>query len=954
MQKPKFNISHTSLYATLGIIVVSAVLAILSANAAYLYVTTKVSMIEQMKSDSSLSIKTLRDNIAGLIASYAVNEYEKLVLHEMERHDYQAIIVEDYNLGKILGGGASSSGKIRNDNGLIVDFDAQNPDQRKSIDRSFHADKYDVIDDSGQKIAVINIYMSDRKIGDELDKIIANTISNAVGISLLLILSLFLGIRRFILRPLDKIDRAIRNCDADGIPLEMIPLQGPLEIAGLSRTMNGMIASIRESRAIQIDQQKLLLERKEALRESEHKLDAILQTVIDGIVTVDLSGQITYSNPAALDILKINKDEITGRYFQSNEWRQVDESGKPFPLEQLPLAIALRDKQAVAEVEHGIIDSGGTLKWLSVNAAPLFGDNGQLTGGVASFRDVTERKQADAKLQQFKLALDTTRDGFWILDSKGFLLEVNQAYADIVGYGVDELHGMHISQLDVMEQSSGEAEAHIAKVMEFGYDAFETRHRHKDGSEIDIEVSTSYEPVSQNFVAFCRDIRARKEAEKQIANLAFYDPLTGLPNRRLLQDRLSQSVIHNDRHNKKSALLFVDLDNFKSVNDTLGHDVGDQLLQQAAQRLLACVRAGDTVARSGGDEFVVILHDLSADPIDTASRAGQVGEKMLEALNQPYQLGGHECLSSSSIGLTLFGGERKPVEEMLRQADIAMYQAKKFGRNTLRFFDPQMQESINSNVALERELRAAVEGNEFQLYFQVQVDRNSNPIGAEALIRWISPERGFVSPAEFIPMAEDSGLIIPIGNWVIESACEQLSAWQQHAATCELTLAVNVSAKQFRRGDFVSQVQAAIDRYRIDPKLLKLELTESILLESVADTIYTMNELKGVGVRLSLDDFGTGYSSLQYLKRLPLDQVKIDQSFVRDIITDSNDKAIVRTIISMASNLNLDAIAEGVETEAQRQLLLKKGCRHFQGYFFGKPMPIEQFEVSLQSLYSRL
>jgi diguanylate cyclase (GGDEF)-like protein len=434
----------------------------------------------------------------------------------------------------------------------------------------------------------------------------------------------------------------------------------------------------------------------------------------------------------------------------------------------------------------------------------------------------------------------------------------------------------------------------------------------------------------------------------KIKQLAFYDSLTGLPNRRLLIDRLHQAFASSARSSRKGALLFIDLDNFKDINDTLGHDIGDLLLQQTAQRIESCLREVDTVARLGGDEFVVVLEDLSEHVLEAAAQTKAVGEKILATLSQPYQLAAHEYHSTASIGAAIFSDHDKTGEELLKRADIAMYQAKKAGRNTLRFFDPQMQENITTRVSMESALRLALEMHQFHLYYQIQVDSSHRPLGAEALIRWIHPIRGMISPAQFIPLAEKTGLILPIGQWVLDTACTQLKAWQQDALTRDLVLAVNVSAKQFRQADFVAQVQAAVQRHAINPMRLKLELTESMLLDNIEDTIATMNALKKIGVQFSLDDFGTGYSSLQYLKRLPLDQLKIDQSFVRDIGTDSSDKAIVSTIIAMAQSLNLEVIAEGVETEEQRQFLLDEGCTHYQGYLFSKPVPIEQFEALLK------
>jgi diguanylate cyclase (GGDEF)-like protein len=433
-----------------------------------------------------------------------------------------------------------------------------------------------------------------------------------------------------------------------------------------------------------------------------------------------------------------------------------------------------------------------------------------------------------------------------------------------------------------------------------------------------------------------------------LQSLSTSDPLTRLPNRRLLLERLQHALASGMRSGKTGALLFIDIDNFKTVNDTLGHDMGDLLLQQVAKRLTLCMREVDTIARIGGDEFVVMLEDLSKDPQEAAVQTETVGEKILAALNQPYQLASYEYLSSPSIGATLFNKDSQTVDELLKQADVAMYQAKKAGRNTLRFFDPHMQAAIDIRTALELDLRKATDNHQFQLHYQIMVDSLYQPFGAEALIRWIHPERGLVAPDQFIPLAEETGLIRPIWQWVLEAACSQIKAWQRDTLTSGLILSVNVSAKQFHQNDFVRQVKSALDHHAINPKLLKLELTESMLLENVDDIIVTMNALNEIGVRFSLDDFGTGYSSLQYLKQLPLEQIKIDRSFIRDLVDDASDRAIVRTIIAMAQSLHLDVIAEGVETEAQRNILINKGCTNFQGYLFGKPVSIEQFEASLK------
>lgn len=451
-------------------------------------------------------------------------------------------------------------------------------------------------------------------------------------------------------------------------------------------------------------------------------------------------------------------------------------------------------------------------------------------------------------------------------------------------------------------------------------------------------------------VAVFQDMSDRKQSADEIEKLAFYDTLTHLPNRCLLLDRLKHALAASARTGREGALLVLDLDHFKTLNDTLGHDVGDLLLQQVATRLNECLRKSDTLsrlARIGGDEFVVLLEDMGEQHLQTAVQAEIVAEKILASLNQPYLLATHEYHCTVSIGVALFSKHNKSLEDLLKQADIAMYQAKKAGRNTLRFFDPEMQDSINNRADIERELRKALEKQQFELYYQVQVSALGRPVGAEALIRWLHPERGLVSPLDFIPLAEETKLILPIGQWVLDTACAQLALWQPALLTSHLTIAINVSAQQFRQPNFVAQVKNAIQQHAINPILLKLELTESILLENIEDTIATMSELNAIGIQFALDDFGTGYSSLQYLRRLPINQLKIDSSFVRDLVVNSSDRSIVRTIIAMTDNLGLDIIAEGVETDAQRQLLLNKGCMQYQGYLFGKPMPIAEFEAAL-------
>jgi len=583
----------------------------------------------------------------------------------------------------------------------------------------------------------------------------------------------------------------------------------------------------------------------------------------------------------------------------------------------------------------------------------------QIAGKLATSCIACEQSQAIKDSQQrTQLLLDSAAEGIYGVDTRGNCTFINQAALHVLGYQDSNefigknLHGLiHHSHADGTPYPIQHCRIYQTFRKNVKMHVDDEVFWHRDGSAFPVEY-WSYPIIEDGQVSGAVttffDISERKAAEQEINNLAFFDTLTQLPNRRLLMDRLKRALTFGARSGRDGALLFIDLDNFKTLNDTLGHDIGDLLLQQVAQRLAASVRESETVARLGGDEFVVMLENLGKGTLKAAAQTETIGEKILVILDQPYTLGSHEYHGTASIGAALFSDKRQTAEELMKKADIAMYHSKNAGRNTLRFFDPKMQEAINDRAALEGELRKAVENRQFHLYYQVQVDEHRRPLGAEALIRWIHPERGLVSPAQFIPLAEETGLILPIGLWVLETACAQIKSWEQEELARHLIMAVNVSAMQFRQVDFVSQVKSVAQHHDIDPALLKLELTESLLQENIEDTIATMTELNNFGVQFSLDDFGTGYSSLQYLKKLPLNQLKIDQSFVRDIAADNSDKAIVHTIIAMAHSLDLDVIAEGVETEEQKQLLLDRGCMHYQGYLFGKPVPITQFDALLK------
>lgn len=575
------------------------------------------------------------------------------------------------------------------------------------------------------------------------------------------------------------------------------------------------------------------------------------------------------------------------------------------------------------------------------------------------FYDITQLKQAELALQQsetrFRQMFERHASPMLLIaPDRGDIVNANHAAADYYGYPVEQFKEMNIAQINILTPEDIAAELRLACREERNYFVFP--HRLANDEVRTVEVHSSPVEVDGRLLLFSiiHDITERKQLEEQMQGMAFYDALTKLPNRRWLFERLTKALASSASTRRHGALMFLDLDHFKTLNDLHGHDVGDQLLVEAARRIQTCIRNQDSVARLGGDEFVVMLEGMAEDALEAVAQAEGVAEQLRDALTQPYMLHHkkkmvvHHC--SSSIGVVMFLEYEERQEQLLKCADIAMYRAKGAGRNTVRFFDPEMQAAIEMRAALEADLYTALEEQQFQLFYQVQVNALGQAQGAEALLRWQHPQRGLVSPMQFIPLAEEISLIVPIGLWVLDTACAQVKCWQNDALLCDLVLAVNVSARQFRQADFVAQVSAAVQRNGIPPHLIKLELTESLVLDDINDTITKMHALKEFGVTFAIDDFGTGYSSLSHLKRLPLDQIKIDQSFVRDINTDNADRVMVMIIVDLGMNFEVNVIAEGVETEEQFQMLKRYGCGSFQGYLFGRPLPLEEFKAGVLNL----
>jgi diguanylate cyclase (GGDEF)-like protein/PAS domain S-box-containing protein len=566
--------------------------------------------------------------------------------------------------------------------------------------------------------------------------------------------------------------------------------------------------------------------------------------------------------------------------------------------------------------------------------------------------DVSESIATRERLRIMDVCFES-QQGFIVTDAAGMILRVNSAFCTASGYGSHELVGMNPRLLHSGLHDKAFYAAMWESLLKTGSWQGTIWNRRKDNGayaeHLTVTAVRGARGVVTHYVGAYVNIALNTSASEESEHLAFYDALTHLPNRRLLMDRLKVSMALSSRAGHSGALLLLDIDNFRSLNETLGHSFGDELVVQVARRLDANMRAGDTVARMGGDEFVVILEELSDNPQDAAAKAEVAGSALLSALGKPYGLHGTIYRCTASMGAVVFAAGDTSSDHVLKQADIAMYQAKKAGGNVLRFFDPEMQTNITARVRLEDELQDAISLQQFELFVQPQVGDALQIIGAEALLRWRHPVRGLVLPGTFIGLAEETGQIVAIGQWVLDAACKQLLSWQGNPLTKHLTMAVNVSARQLRDKTFVTKVQELVSRYGIDPRMLILEPTESMLLEDVDETVLIMRSLSEIGVRFSLDDFGTGFSSLQYLKQLPLHQIKIAQVFIRDLLMNFNDHAIVRTIVAMAKGLNLDVIAEGVETEGQLHSLLLLGCPNFQGFLFGKPIPVEEFTSLLRA-----
>jgi len=708
-------------------------------------------------------------------------------------------------------------------------------------------------------------------------------------------------------------------------------------IAGIAILLRSYVLRIRRARS-QIAHAKVTV-------------DQALESMIDGFLLLDSDGRVVTWNPRFLEF----HPWLSGSIEKDRSYADVVATASARPT--FPLALSSKSP-STASTEHQLnAESSETEQPFPDGRIVRISERVTPDGGrVSTFTDITESKtqqyELSASKSELQATLDAIPDLLYEIGLDGRYYSYHSPRTEVGAAHREEAVGKRVHQVlppaaaAVVMSALAEANAtrmsfgkQFELVLPAGSRWFELSVCRKAGL-------TDGQPV---FIVISREITASRTAAAEIEALAFYDPLTNLPNRRLLMDRLKQSIASSACSGRPAVLMFIDLDHFKTLNDSMRHEVGDKLLRQAAARLLTAVKPGDTVARLGGDEFVVLLENVGNDLSVAHNNAAITAEHIRALLSKPYALDALEYACTASLGITLIRGDGSSADEMLKQADIAMYQAKAAGRNAFRFYSAYMQDAIQSRALLEQELHVAVGLNQFTLYYQQQVDGDDVVVGAEALIRWNHPTRGVVLPDQFIPFAEETGLITAIGTWVIESACAQLRRWADDTTTAQLTLSLNVSAHQFRQATFVSSVRQAMQRHSVNPDRLMLEITESVMLDNVDASITKMNELVRAGVRFALDDFGTGHSSLSYLTRLPIAQLKIAQPFINNIDANASDAVVIQTIVGMAKNLGLEVIAEGVETERQRRYLAEQGCQLCQGYLFSRAVPSEDFQASLAS-----
>jgi len=682
---------------------------------------------------------------------------------------------------------------------------------------------------------------------------------------------------------------------------------------------------------------------QQALREREERINLLLDSMAEGIYGVDTHGECTFVNPAGLRLLGYERaEDLLGRHIHELIHHSHGD-GTPYPAGECRAYRAYTENRGIHVDDEVFWRRDGTAFPVEYWSYPMRRD-GQVIGSVVTFMDISERRLIEERLRQAAKVFESTTDGVSITDPAGNMIAVNRAFTVITGYTEAEVLGSNPRILKSGRQDKAFYQALWNSITQTGSWSGEIWNRRKNGEIypewLTISGVTDGAGKLTNYVGVFSDISQIKQSEAERERLAHFDPLTGLPNRLLFNARLDHAIQRAERDDTLLTLLFIDLDRFKTVNDALGHPIGDRVLREVARRLGRSVRAEDTLARLGGDEFVIAL-ERGGD----ATQASSMADKLLAALTLPFDLDGQTVFIGASIGISAYPADGKDAATLLKNADAAMHQSKDDGRNTFRFYNAAMTRSARERLTLETNLRHAIEQQEFLVYYQPQIDVGSGDIlGVEALVRWDHPASGLIAPDRFIPLAEETGLIVPLGEWVLFTACTQGKAWLDDAAVPTLRVAVNLSPRQFRQSNLAAHVRAVLDASGLPPGLLELEVTESAVMENPDQASATLRDLKALGITISIDDFGTGYSSLAYLKRFPIDKLKIDQSFIREIPQDQSDMEIAATIIAMARNLHLKVLAEGVETEEQLAFLQIHGCDAYQGYLCSRPVPAAELD----------
>jgi len=681
---------------------------------------------------------------------------------------------------------------------------------------------------------------------------------------------------------------------------------------------------------------------EERLKKSEEQMRTLLMSTGEAIYGIDLQGKCTFANDACVRVLGYSDtSELLGRNMHELAHHSHTD-GSHYPNDECHIYQAFRMGQGTQISDEVFWRSNGESFPVEYHSEPIVQD-GKLSGAVVSFSDITERKKAEQRLLLSDRVFRNTSEAIIITTPNGEIIDVNQAFVNITGWERDEIVGQNPRVMKSERQDPTFYKSMWQHVHEHGWWSGEIWDRKKSGEDypkwLTINAVKDADEKVTHYIGIFSDITKAKATEQQLQQMAFYDALTSLPNRTLCRDRMEQELKSARRHNKKLAVLFLDLDRFKDINDSLGHSAGDLLLVQAAQRLKNCVRDTDTVARLGGDEFTIILTD-----IESTQAIQRISEKIIDSMAEQFHIQGHEINIGASIGISLYPDNGTDYDSLTKSADTAMYKAKDAGRNTYRFFTDELQATIKRRLLLEKELRIGLSlDNGLSLHYQPKVNMQTGHIvGMEALLRWNHPTLGNISPAEIIPIAEDTGLIVPLGEWVLHQACSQNATWIRNGHT-PLRVAVNLSSRQFEQKDIAERIQGILQDTGLDPAYLELEITESMLMRDTDKAITTLNRLRRLGIQIAMDDFGTGYSSLSYLKQLPIHSLKIDKSFVDDIGKSDDAATIASTIISMASRLKLKVVAEGIETKEQMEFLRDEGCDEMQGYYYSRPLPAGDF-----------